>query len=73
MMLIATPFVFRHHRGGGMSQRIFIGVMLGLVFVVLNRSFGFLGLIYGLPPLLGAGLPILLFFLAALLGLRRAG
>lgn len=71
MMLLAAPFVFRHFRSGGMSQRIFIGIMLGLTFVVLNRSFGYFGLIYGLPPLLGAAMPIVLFLLLALGLLRR--
>jgi lipopolysaccharide export system permease protein len=71
MMLLAAPFVFRHFRSGGMSQRIFIGIMLGLTFVVLNRSFGYFGLIYGLPPVLGAAMPIVLFLLLALGLLRR--
>jgi lipopolysaccharide export system permease protein len=71
MMLLAAPFVFRHFRSGGMSQRIFIGIMLGLTFVVLNRSFGYFGLIYGLPPVLGAAMPIMLFLLLALGLLRR--
>jgi lipopolysaccharide export system permease protein len=37
----------------------------------LNRTFGFLGLLYGLPPILGAGIPLFLFFLIALYALRR--
>lgn len=71
MILLAAPFVFQHFRSGGMSKRLFIGVLLGLTFVVLNRTFGFFGLLYGLSPVLGAGLPILLFFLLALYSLRR--
>ncbi len=71
MILLATPFVFRQVRTGGMAQRIFVGVMLGLAFVVANRSFGYLGLIYGVPPLAGALLPMSLFLVAALYLLRR--
>jgi lipopolysaccharide export system permease protein len=71
MILLAAPFVFQHFRSGGMSKRLFIGVLLGLVFVVLNRTFGFFGLLYGLPPVLGAGMPLLLFFLLALYSMRR--
>jgi lipopolysaccharide export system permease protein len=71
MILLAAPFVFQHFRSGGMSKRLFIGVLLGLVFVILNRTFGFLGLLYGLPPILGAGIPLFLFFLLALYALRR--
>ena len=65
MILLAAPFVFQHFRSGGMSKRLFIGVLLGLVFVILNRTFGFFGLLYGLPPVLGAGMPLLLFLLLA--------
>jgi len=71
MILLAAPFVFQHFRSGGMSKRLFIGVLLGLVFVVLNRTFGFFGLLYGLPPWLGATIPLLLFALLATVAMRR--
>jgi lipopolysaccharide export system permease protein len=73
MVLLATPFVFRHARAGGMAGRLFIGVLLGLGFLLANRSFGYLGLIYGVPPWLGATLPIAAFLLLSLWLLRRAG
>ncbi len=73
MVLLATPFVFRHARSGGMAGRLFIGVLLGLGFLMANRSFGYLGLIYGVPPWLGAMLPIAAFFALSLWLLRRAG
>lgn len=73
MVLLATPFVFQHARSGGMTGRLFIGVLLGLGFLMANRSFGYLGLIYGVPPWLGAMLPIAAFFALSLWLLRRAG
>ncbi len=73
MVLLATPFVFRQIRSGGLSQQVFIGIMLGLVFVVLNRSFGYVGLIYGLPAVISAFLPIVLFLFLAIYLLRRSG
>lgn len=72
MVLAATPFVFRPVRSGGLSQRAFVGVMIGLAFVVVQRSLGHLGLLYGAPPWLAAGLPVLAFFLLALGLLQRA-
>ncbi len=72
MLFLAAPIVFRPIRSGGLAQRIFVGVLLGLAFIIVNRSFGFLGILYGLPPLLGALLPVLLFALFALWMLRRA-
>ena len=72
MVLLAAPFVFRQIRSGGLAQRVFIGIMLGLVFVVANRGFGFFALLYGLPPLIGALLPLVVFLAIALVLLRRA-
>lgn len=73
MVLLATPFVFRHVRSGGTAGRLFLGVLLGLGFLMANRSFGYLGLIYGVPPWLGAILPVITFFVLSLWLLRRAG
>jgi lipopolysaccharide export system permease protein len=71
MILIAVPFVFGHVRSGGMSRRIFQGIMLGLGFEMVNYSFGYFGLLYGFPPFAGALLPLVLFFLLALYLLYR--
>ena len=72
MMLIATPFVFRQIRSGGMSYRVFIGITMGLIFVILDQSMGYFGVIYALPPVAGALLPIVIFFFLGLYLLRRA-
>jgi lipopolysaccharide export system permease protein len=72
MVLLATPFVFRPVRGGGLSQRVFIGIMLGLAFIVVNRSLGHFSVLYGLPPLIGAVLPLAIFLSLSLYLLRRA-
>ena len=72
MVLLATPFVFRQIRSGGLAQQVFIGIMLGLVFVVTNRGFGFFALLYGLPPPVGALLPLGVFLAISLVLLRRA-
>jgi len=71
MVLLATPFVFRPARAGGLSQRVFIGILLGLAFVVLHRSMGYLGLIYGVSPPLAAVVPLLAFLSLALILLAR--
>jgi lipopolysaccharide export system permease protein len=71
MVLLATPFVFRPTRSGGMAQRIFIGVGLGLLFVVVSRSMGYLGLIYGAPPIAAAVAPLVLFLAVALVFMRH--
>lgn len=72
MMLLATPFVFRQIRSGGLSSRVFIGIMLGLVFIIVDQSLGYFGVLYALPPVAGALLPIGIFFMLALILLYRA-
>lgn len=72
MVLLATPFVFRQIRSGGLSHRVFIGIMLGLVFIIFHRSLGYFGALYALPPVAASLLPIVVFFVLALFLLRRA-
>lgn len=71
MVLIALPFVFGSLRSGGAGQRLFIGILLGAGFHLLNRTLGYLGVVYGVPPWASAGLPMLLFLLLAIWWLRR--
>lgn len=71
MMVLAIPFVFSSQRSGGVGARLFIGIVIGLTFFVISRGFGYFGLLYGVPAFLGAVLPALLFFGAALVMLRR--
>ena len=48
-----------------------MGIVLGLAFFVVSRGFGYFGLLYGIPAVIGAALPALLFFGLALAMLRR--
>jgi lipopolysaccharide export system permease protein len=71
MMVLAIPFVFGQQRSGGIGARLFTGILLGLAFFVVSRGFGYFGLLYGVPAVIGAALPVLLFFGAALAMLQR--
>jgi len=71
MMVLAIPFVFGSQRSGGIGARLFTGIVIGLAFYVVSRGFGYFGLIYGVPAFLGATMPTILFFGAALILLRR--
>ena len=73
MMILAVPFVFSQMRSSGVGARLMIGIMLGLAFYVLSRGFGSFGLLFDLPPMVGAVLPTLLFLLLAGVMLRRVG
>ncbi|WP_068634993.1 LPS export ABC transporter permease LptG [Thauera butanivorans] len=70
MMALALPFGFIHDRMGGASARIFMGVMLGVGFHLLNGLFSNLGMINAWPPIMAALTPSLIF-LAAAAGILR--
>jgi len=65
MMLMALPFAFLHARMGGISGKVFGGIMLGLSFHLLNRVFANLGVLHDWSPALSASVPTLMFCLAA--------
>jgi lipopolysaccharide export system permease protein len=62
MLFLSIPFVFGSLRSVGIGQRIFTGAIIGTVFYMLNRTFAYLAVVYGLSPLLASTLPTLLFF-----------
>jgi len=70
MMALALPFAYLHFRSGGVSLKIFTGIMIGVSFQLANNLFSHLGLLNTWPPLATAVLPSLLFLLMAILALR---
>jgi len=71
MLLIATPFILNVQRTVSVGQRIIIGVVIGLTFILFEKIFAHLGLVYDLPPLFAAAFPSMLFLIIALLAIRR--
>jgi lipopolysaccharide export system permease protein len=71
MVVLAIPFVFRLQRGGGFGHRLFIGILLGLAFYLISKGFGYVVLVYGIPPIVGAVTPLIAFLMVALVMLRR--
>ena len=71
MLIIAAPFVFSFQRNAGAGQRIFIGILIGIIFFLFNRILGNIGIVYGIPPLLAATIPLLLFLAGGLWMLSR--
>ncbi|MCK0505576.1 LPS export ABC transporter permease LptG [Aromatoleum anaerobium] len=65
MMALALPFSFTHDRMGGVSMKVFLGVMLGIGFHLLNGLFSSLGVINSWQPALAALTPSALFLAAA--------
>lgn len=71
MILIAIPFVMGSLRHSGVGQRILIGFLGGLTFYLVNRLSGQIGIVYGLPAILSAGLPTVLVLILSSYFLRR--
>jgi lipopolysaccharide export system permease protein len=66
MMVLALPFAYVQDRTGATSTRVFMGVMLGVAFHMLNGLFSNLGTINSWPPFLSAITPSFLFLLVAM-------
>lgn len=69
LMAVALPFAYLHSRSGGVSLKIFIGIMIGVSFLLVNTLFSHLGLLRTVPPVLTAVAPSLLFLAGALVAL----
>lgn len=65
MMALALPFAYLQSRSGGISLKIFIGIMIGVSFHLLNNLFSHIGLLNTWPPIATALTPSVIFLLAA--------
>jgi lipopolysaccharide export system permease protein len=66
MVALALPFAYMQARGGGISFKVFGGILLGISFVLLNNVAGHLGMLNGWNPFLVAAVPSLLYLLMSL-------
>jgi lipopolysaccharide export system permease protein len=73
MIFIAIPVLLGSARTAGTGIKVFAGIVIGIAFYLVSRSFAFLSLLFGLSPALAALAPPLLFTLGAMLLLRRVG
>ncbi len=71
MLILAAPLVFGFQRNTGAGQRIFIGIIIGITYLLLDRIISRTGLVYGLSPLISATLPLVLFSGIGLFMLKR--
>ena len=67
MMALALPFAYMQSRAGMVGLKVFLGIMLGIFFHMLNGLFSHIGLLQNWPPFAAAALPGAAFFLAAML------
>jgi lipopolysaccharide export system permease protein len=70
LMALALPFGYLQSRSGGVSLKIFVGIMIGVSFLLINSLFSHIGILSTWPAFLTAVAPSLLFLALALVGLR---
>ena len=71
MVLLSLTFIFGSTRTRNASQRIFAGMLTGVVFHLANQILGHLGLILNIPPILTTLVPVGFILALALRLLRR--
>jgi len=71
LVFCAVPFAFGALRSGGLSKRLFIGIVLALGFYFLQRAIVSLGAVYNLHPATANMIPPLLLAGAAFAYFRR--
>jgi lipopolysaccharide export system permease protein len=67
MMLLALPFASHQKRSGGVSGKVFAGIVLGLSFYFIGRLFSHLGSLNNWQPVLSASAMTIIFLLLSLL------
>lgn len=65
MLAVAMPFAYLNARSGGVSIKIFGGLMFGISFYALNNIFSFLGILNTWPPMLVAVVPTFVMLVCA--------
>ena len=73
LVLVGISFIFGPLRSVTMGQRLFSGILVGLVYKIAVDLLGPMGLLLGIGPLLANLIPIILCFLWGGWMLRRAG
>lgn len=66
MVVLALPFAYLHFRTTGISTFVFIGVMTGISFFLLNNLFGHFGNLRNWWPWLAAAAPGLIYSVLSL-------
>ncbi|MDF1584416.1 MAG: LPS export ABC transporter permease LptG [Methyloprofundus sp.] len=71
MLLVSAPFVVGVGRGVALGPRMMLGILIGMIFNIVDNTVGQMGVVYGLNPLFVAVLPSGLVLLGALYAISR--
>lgn len=71
LVLVAASIIFGPLRQSSMGSRIFVGLLIGIVFRFSQDMLGPASLVYGFPPVLASLIPISISLVAGIFLLRR--
>ena len=71
LMAMALPFAYMQTRSGGVSIKLFAGLMIGVGYMLVDSLFAHLGVLSSMPAVLTAIAPSLVFLGLALVALWR--
>jgi len=71
MIALVFPLIFGSQRQVSIGQRVFIGIIVGMGFHLLNQIFGNLSVVYNLSPIMGAFLPSIILITTALFLIKK--
>ena len=71
MVLLAIPFVLGSLTAGTMSWRILMGILTGFAFFILNAILGQLSIVYQLPAIFAALIPLVFFAIVGIFLARQ--
>ncbi|MDR0479138.1 MAG: LPS export ABC transporter permease LptG [Burkholderiaceae bacterium] len=66
MLVLALPFAYLHFRAGNIAGYVFLGVLAGISFFLLNNLSGFIGNLRSWEPWLAAAAPGILYSILSL-------
>ncbi len=64
MLFLSMPFIFGRHRSSNLSQRVVLGVFIGVAFFIVSSILPNLGMVLGATPLISVLLPNVIFIIA---------
>lgn len=73
MIFVSIPILLGSARTSGLGPRIFLGVLVGIAFYLISRTFSYFALLYDMSPMVSAFIPPLLFLGGAFWVLKRVG
>lgn len=73
MIFVSIPILLGSARTGSFGSRMLSGVLVGIAFYLISRTFGYFALLYGMNPLAATLTAPLLFLVTAFWVLKRTG